>query len=150
MNDSSATTKAALWVGTVFLLGAALGGVLGYLSAHRTASAANPPLSEPERRARRVEQLTRDLSLTPAQSQQVNSRSFSNASTKRENATAVVRPAAPRNFSNLYDEFADVCAGEEHVDGIGRFLQSFDNHFAILQLAKHFPLAQLRCRLHEP
>jgi len=47
MNDSSATTKAALWVGTVFLLGAALGGVLGYLSAHRTASAANPPLSEP-------------------------------------------------------------------------------------------------------
>jgi Spy/CpxP family protein refolding chaperone len=72
MNDSSATTKAALWVGTVFLLGAALGGVLGYLSAHRTASAANPPLSEPQRRARRVEQLTRDLSLTPAQSQQVD------------------------------------------------------------------------------
>jgi Spy/CpxP family protein refolding chaperone len=72
MNDSSATTKAALWVGTVFLLGAALGGVLGYLSAHRTASAANPPLSEPQRRARRIEQLTRDLSLTPAQSQQVD------------------------------------------------------------------------------
>jgi Spy/CpxP family protein refolding chaperone len=72
MNDSSATTKAALWVGTVFLLGAALGGVLGYLSAHRTASAANPPMSEPERRARRVEQLTRDLSLTRAQSQQVD------------------------------------------------------------------------------
>ncbi len=72
MNDSSATTKAALWVGTVFLLGAALGGVLGYLSAHRAASAANPPLSEPERRARRVEQLTRELSLTPAQSQQVD------------------------------------------------------------------------------
>jgi Spy/CpxP family protein refolding chaperone len=72
MNDSSATRKAALWVGAVFLLGAALGGVLGYLSAHRTASAANPPLSEPERRARRIEQLTRDLSLTPAQSQQVD------------------------------------------------------------------------------
>jgi len=72
MNDRSATTKAALWVGAVFLLGAALGGVLGYLSAHRTASAANPPLSEPARRARRVEQLTRELSLTPAQSQQVD------------------------------------------------------------------------------
>jgi Spy/CpxP family protein refolding chaperone len=72
MNDVSATRKAALWVGAVFLLGAALGGVLGYLSAHRTASAANPPLSEQERRARRVEQLTRDLSLTPAQSQQVD------------------------------------------------------------------------------
>jgi Spy/CpxP family protein refolding chaperone len=72
MNDRSATTKAALWVGAVFLLGAALGGVLGYLSAHRTASAANPPMSEPQRRARRVEQLTRELSLTPAQSQQVD------------------------------------------------------------------------------
>jgi len=72
MNDSSATRKAAFWVGAVFLLGAALGGVLGYLSAHRTASAANAPVSEPERRARRVDQLTRELSLTPAQSQQVD------------------------------------------------------------------------------
>jgi Spy/CpxP family protein refolding chaperone len=72
MNDSSATRKAALWVGVVFLLGGALGGVLGYLSAHRTASAANAPASEPERRAHRVEQLTRELSLTPAQSQQVD------------------------------------------------------------------------------
>jgi Spy/CpxP family protein refolding chaperone len=72
MTDSSATRKAALWVGVVFLLGSALGGVLGYLSAHRTASAANAPRSEPERRARRVEQLTRELSLTPAQSQQVD------------------------------------------------------------------------------
>jgi Spy/CpxP family protein refolding chaperone len=77
MNDRSATRKAALWVGVVFLLGGALGGVLGYLSAHRTAAAANPPvterpMSEPERRAHRVEQLTRELSLTPVQSQQVD------------------------------------------------------------------------------
>jgi Spy/CpxP family protein refolding chaperone len=72
MNDSSATRKAALWVGVVFLLGAALGGMLGYLSAHRIASAANPPRSEPQRRAHRLEQLARELSLTPAQSQQVD------------------------------------------------------------------------------
>jgi Spy/CpxP family protein refolding chaperone len=72
MNNSSATRKAAFWVGVVFLLGAALGGVLGYLSAHRTASASNAPRSEPERRAHRVEQLTRELSLTPVQSQQVD------------------------------------------------------------------------------
>jgi Spy/CpxP family protein refolding chaperone len=72
MNGNSATRKAAFWVGLVFLLGAALGGVLGYLSAHRTASAASPQLSEPQRRARRVEQLTRELSLTQAQSQQVD------------------------------------------------------------------------------
>ena len=72
MSDTAATRKAALWVGAVFVLGAALGGVLGYLTAHHAASAANQPLSESERRARRVEQLTRDLSLTPAQSQQLD------------------------------------------------------------------------------
>ena len=72
MTDASttATRKAALWVGAVFLLGAALGGVLGYLFAHRPVSAANPPLSEPERRARRVAELTKELSLTPQQAQQ--------------------------------------------------------------------------------
>ncbi len=72
MSDTSATRKAALWVGAVFVLGAALGGVLGYLTAHHSASAANQPSTEPERRAHRVEQLTRDLSLTPAQSQQLD------------------------------------------------------------------------------
>lgn len=72
MSDTSATRKAALWVGAVFLLGGALGGVLGYFTAHHSASAANQPLSEPERRARRVEQLTSELSLTPAQSQQLD------------------------------------------------------------------------------
>ena len=72
MSDTAATRKAALWVGAVFLLGAALGGVLGYLTAHHSTSAANQPLSEPERRARRLEQMTRELSLTPAQSQQLD------------------------------------------------------------------------------
>lgn len=72
MSDTAATRKAALWVGVVFLLGAALGGVLGYLFAHRPVSAANPPLSEPERRARRVEELTKELTLTPQQAQQLD------------------------------------------------------------------------------
>lgn len=72
MNETSAKRKAALWVGAVFLLGAALGGVLGYVFAHHSVSAANQPLSEPERRARRVEQLTRDLSLTPEQAKQLD------------------------------------------------------------------------------
>jgi Spy/CpxP family protein refolding chaperone len=75
MTDASttATRKAALWVGAVFLLGAALGGVLGYLFAHRPVSAANPPLSEPERRAHRVAELSKQLSLTPQQAQQLDS-----------------------------------------------------------------------------
>lgn len=71
--STTATRKAALWVGAVFLLGAALGGVLGYLFAHRPVSAANSPLSEPQRRAQRVQQLTKDLSLTPQQAQQLDS-----------------------------------------------------------------------------
>ena len=72
MSEMSATWKAALWVGVVFLLGTALGGTLGYSYAHHLVSAANTPLSEPARRAQRVEQLTQALSLTSAQSQQVD------------------------------------------------------------------------------
>jgi Spy/CpxP family protein refolding chaperone len=71
--STNATRKAALWVGVVFLLGAALGGVLGYLFAHRPVIAANPPLSEPERRAQKLQELTKELSLTPQQAQQVDS-----------------------------------------------------------------------------
>ena len=72
MNETTAKRKAALWVGAVFLLGAMLGGVLGFLFAHRPVNAANAPLSEPERRARRVAQLTQELALTPQQAQQLD------------------------------------------------------------------------------
>jgi Spy/CpxP family protein refolding chaperone len=72
MNETSAKRKAALWVGGVFLLGAALGGVLGYVFAHHSVSAANPPMSEPDRRARRVAELTRELTLTPEQAKQLD------------------------------------------------------------------------------
>jgi Spy/CpxP family protein refolding chaperone len=72
MNEMSATRKAAFWVGVVFLLGTALGGTLGYSYGHHLVSAANTPLSEPVRRAHRVEQLTQALSLTSAQSQQLD------------------------------------------------------------------------------
>jgi Spy/CpxP family protein refolding chaperone len=72
MSEISATRKAALWVGVVFLLGAALGGMIGYGFAHRSVSAANSPLPEPARRAKRVEQLTQLLNLTSAQGQQVD------------------------------------------------------------------------------
>jgi Spy/CpxP family protein refolding chaperone len=72
VSETTAKRKAALWVGAVFLLGAMLGGVLGFLFAHRPVSAANAPLSEPERRARRVQELTHELALTPQQAQQLD------------------------------------------------------------------------------
>src|SRR5260370_5606969 len=71
MSDISATRKAALWVGVVFLLGAALGAVVGYSYEHHLVSAANAPLSEPVRRAQRGEQLPQALKLNSAPSQQV-------------------------------------------------------------------------------
>jgi Spy/CpxP family protein refolding chaperone len=72
MSEMSATRKAALWVGVVFLLGAALGGVGGYYYAHHPVLAQNTPLPEPVKRAQRVEQLTQLLGLTSAQSQQLD------------------------------------------------------------------------------
>src|SRR5260370_37193611 len=72
MSEISAARKAALWVGVVFLLGAALGGVIGYSYEHHLVSAASTPLPEPVRRAHRVEQLTQLLNLTSAQSQQLD------------------------------------------------------------------------------
>jgi Spy/CpxP family protein refolding chaperone len=72
MSGASATRKAALWVGVVFLLGAALGGMIGYGFARRSVSAASTPLSEPVRRAQRVEQLRQELSLTSSQVQQLD------------------------------------------------------------------------------
>jgi Spy/CpxP family protein refolding chaperone len=74
MNESSAKRRAALWVAVVFVLGTALGGVFGYFYGHRsTVAAANPPLSEAQRRAQRVEQLTQELGLTNDQKQQLDS-----------------------------------------------------------------------------
>jgi Spy/CpxP family protein refolding chaperone len=68
--ENSAKRNAALWVAVVFILGAALGVVFGYFYGHRSSvSAANPPLSEPQRRAQRVDQLTKELGLTNEQRQ---------------------------------------------------------------------------------
>jgi flagellar basal body-associated protein FliL len=72
--ESSAKQKAALWVAIVFVLGAALGGVFGYLYGHRSSvSASNPPLSEAQRRAQRIDQLTKELGLTEDQRHQLDS-----------------------------------------------------------------------------
>jgi|HubBroStandDraft_1064217.scaffolds.fasta_scaffold375988_2 Spy/CpxP family protein refolding chaperone len=70
MNEATAKQRAALWVAVVFLLGAALGGVVGYIFAHHSVSANSPRTAE-EKRAQKVEQLTREANLTPDQRQQL-------------------------------------------------------------------------------
>ena len=73
MSETPATRKAAIWVVVVFLLGAIAGGMFGYAFAHRSVAAAGAQTPEPERRAKRVEQLTRDLGLTADQAKQLDS-----------------------------------------------------------------------------
>ncbi|HTZ46272.1 MAG TPA: hypothetical protein VMH20_01680 [Verrucomicrobiae bacterium] len=65
-----AQRKARLWLALVFLVGAAIGIVFGYSFGHHTvlAKTTSPPMSEPERRARRVQDMTRELGLAPDQS----------------------------------------------------------------------------------
>jgi hypothetical protein len=70
MSEATAKQRAAVWVAVVFLLGAALGGVVGYIFAHRAVSA-NMTVTVSQRRAQRVEELTRMAHLTPDQRQQL-------------------------------------------------------------------------------
>jgi Spy/CpxP family protein refolding chaperone len=72
MSETPARRKAAVWVAIVFLLGAALGGMIGYGYAHRSVAAANAPMPEPVRRVQRVEQLTGELGLTSEQAKQLD------------------------------------------------------------------------------
>ena len=71
MNEATAKQRAALWVAVVFLLGVSLGGVVGYIFAHRSVSA-NAQMTAAERRAHKVEELTRVAGLTPEQQQQLD------------------------------------------------------------------------------
>src|ERR1700755_3527887 len=71
MTDNSATRKAAFWVGVVFLLGATLGGVLGYVFAHRS-YAAPAPLTDAQRATQKVERLNSELNLSLDQQKQID------------------------------------------------------------------------------
>jgi Spy/CpxP family protein refolding chaperone len=72
MSEMSVTRKAALWVGVVFLLGAALGGMVGYIFAHHTALAAPAQMTDAAKRAQKVQRLTQELDLSPEQQKQLD------------------------------------------------------------------------------
>jgi hypothetical protein len=72
MTAPTVQQKATLWLALVFVLGTALGAVLGYAFAHRSYAAAAPTqLTAEQRRAQKREQLTREVSLTAEQQTQV-------------------------------------------------------------------------------
>lgn len=72
MTAPTVQQKATFWLGLVFVLGIALGAVLGYAFAHRSYAAAAPAqLTADQRRAQKREQLTREVGLTPDQQTQV-------------------------------------------------------------------------------
>lgn len=72
MSEATPRQKAALWVGLVFLLGAALGGTLGYVFAHRSYAALTPPVTEQAKKQQKVDRLTQELSLSSDQRQQLD------------------------------------------------------------------------------
>ncbi len=73
MRDNATARKAALWVGLVFVMGLALGGVGGYLFAHQKYTVTSAaPTNDAARRSQKVQELTKLASLTPDQSQQVD------------------------------------------------------------------------------
>lgn len=63
---------AGFWLAVVFVMGAAIGGVFGYTFAHKSYASTNAALSEPERRAKRVADMTQEIGLTPEQAQRVD------------------------------------------------------------------------------
>jgi Spy/CpxP family protein refolding chaperone len=71
MTETSIRQKATLWLAIVFVLGAALGGVLGYAFAHRSYAAEPSLLSAEAKRAQRRAQMTREVGLDPQQQQQI-------------------------------------------------------------------------------
>lgn len=73
MSETSSRQKAAFWVGLVFLLGAALGGMLGYVFAHRSyAAGPPPPMSDQAKARQKVDHLTKELDLSNEQQAQLS------------------------------------------------------------------------------
>jgi len=73
--NQDALRKARIWLAVVFVVGAAIGAVFGYSFGHRSYAATvdtRPPMSEPERRAHRVADMTKELGLSSEQSAKVD------------------------------------------------------------------------------
>ncbi|HWZ97982.1 MAG TPA: hypothetical protein VN025_09490 [Candidatus Dormibacteraeota bacterium] len=87
-SNGNVKQRAFVWIGVVFLLGALLGGVSGYMFAARSHADTRPPLTEDERRAQKVSLLTKEMNLTPDQQKNLD-----DAIREAQNKMKVVREA---------------------------------------------------------
>jgi len=71
-SNGNVKQRAALWVVVVFLLGASLGSVSGFLFAGHSHADTRTVLSDDARRAQKVALLTRELNLTADQQKQLD------------------------------------------------------------------------------
>jgi hypothetical protein len=71
MTAPTVQQKATLWLAIVFVLGAALGGILGYAFAHRSYASESKVMRAEDKRAQRREQLIREVGLDASQQTQI-------------------------------------------------------------------------------
>jgi Spy/CpxP family protein refolding chaperone len=118
-NGESSRRKAVLWIAAIFVLGASLGGVVGYGYAlhHRTALAAL--MNDDARRARKADQLTREVGLRPEQRQKldaiiadthqkmgvIHKQSDAQIDAARQNARAQIRALLTPEQTPKFEEF---------------------------------------------
>jgi Spy/CpxP family protein refolding chaperone len=72
--NADSLRRARLWLAVVFLVGAAIGAVFGYSFGHHTVMAKTdrPPMTEPERRAKRVAEIAKEVGLNADQTAKVD------------------------------------------------------------------------------
>ncbi|HEY1422852.1 MAG TPA: hypothetical protein VGF20_05325 [Candidatus Acidoferrum sp.] len=70
MTEPNVQQKATLWLAVVFVLGAALGGVLGYAFAHRSYASGPAPMTAEAKRAQRREQMVQEVGMDAEQQKQ--------------------------------------------------------------------------------
>src|ERR1051326_9202761 len=118
MTEPNIRQRATLWLAIVFVLGAALGGVLGY--------AAEPTvLSAEARRAQRREKLAHEVELTPDQQKQVGA-ILDQAQTEYKAMHAVMDPQVEAVRQKTRDKIRGLLS-EDQKPKFEEFLRKLDN-----------------------
>ncbi|HEY6129646.1 MAG TPA: hypothetical protein VIW23_15855 [Candidatus Acidoferrum sp.] len=125
MTEPNIRQRATLWLAIVFVLGAALGGVLGYAFAHRSYAAEPTVLSAEARRAQRREKLAHEVGLTPDQQKQVGA-ILDQAQTEYKAMHAVMDPQVEAVRQKTRDKIRGLLS-EDQKPKFEEFLRKLDN-----------------------